>query len=295
MPSEQMLELIAAKRSNPYGAHKSVEELRQESDSREDNSLLPAGTSFAGVEMNGTPGEWIDVPGARADRVVFFIHGGGYYRGNVSSTRSAAAEMGRACRARALSIGYRKAPEHPFPAAIDDVLAGYQGLLATGVSSSQVVVGGISAGGGLTAALLLALKRDGGAMPAGAVPISPWLDLTQTAETYTSKADADPSISKDYLDRMAGYYLGGADARTPLASPLFGDLTDLPPQLVQVGAAETLMDDSVAYARALGEADSPVSLEIYPGAVHGWHMSPHLPETQQAMRSIGSFFDDVVG
>ena len=94
---------------------------------------------------------------------------------------------------------------------------------------------------------------------------------------------------------MAGYYLGGADARTPLASPLFGDLTDLPPQLVQVGAAETLMDDSVAYARALGEADSPVSLEIYPGAVHGWHMSPHLPETQQAMRSIGSFFDDVVG
>ena len=189
--------------------------------------------------------------------MVFFIHGGGYYRGNVSSTRSAAAEMGRACRARALSIGYRKAPEHPFPAAIDDVLAGYQGLLATGVSSSQVVVGGISAGGGLTAALLLALKRDGGAMPAGAVPISPWLDLTQTAETYTSKADADPSISKDYLDRMAGYYLGGADARTPLASPLFGDLTDLPPQLVQVGAAETLMDDSVAYARALVKPTAP--------------------------------------
>jgi epsilon-lactone hydrolase len=295
MASKELQALIATKRANPYSANQSVEELRAQSEARIDPSILPPGTQIEPVLANGVACEWTTVPGSAPDKVFYFIHGGGYYRGSVASSRSPAAEIAAATGARVLSVEYRLAPEHAFPAAMDDVLAAYRWLLSEGIAATNIVVGGISAGGGLTAALLLALKDAGEPLPAGGVPLSPWVDLSQSADSYETKSAADPIISADYLNRMAAYYLGDADVRTPLASPLFGDLSGLPPQLVQVGSFETLLDDSVEYARRLGHANSPVTLEVWDGLVHGWHGSPGLPETQAAMHQIGSFFRRVVG
>jgi epsilon-lactone hydrolase len=293
MASAELTKLIAAKRSNPYTAEKTVADLRREADSRIDDSILPSATHYESVDANGVSCEWIQTPGAMTDKVFYFIHGGGYYRGTVASSRSPAAEIARACGVRVLSVDYRLAPEHPFPAAVDDVVCAYQWLLDQGIANDKIVVGGISAGGGLTGALLLALKASGAPMPAGAVPMSPWMDMTQGAETYASKAALDPSISKEYLDRMAALYVPDGNVRQPLASPNFGDLSGLPPQLVQVGSAEVLLDDSIEYTRRAALANSRVTLEIWDDLIHGWHGSPQLPETHQAIRQIARFFADV--
>ena len=158
--------------------------------------------------------------------------------------------------------------------------------------SSQIVVGGVSAGGGLTMALLLKLKDEGDPLPAAAVPMSAWTDLTQSGDSMQSKSDEDVVISKAYLDRMAGYYLNGAGAKTPLASPLFGDLKGLPPLLIQVGSAETLLDDSARLAEAAKAAGVSVKYETWEDMFHGWHMSAHiLDEGRKAIESIGRYCD----
>jgi acetyl esterase/lipase len=294
MSSDALEALIAAKRANPYSSDRSIEELRIETEARIDANPMPPGATYTSVTGRGVPMEWIQMPGVAEDRVFYFIHGGGYYRGTVATSRSPAAELSAVCGARTLSVDYRLAPEHPFPAAVDDVVAGYLWLLEQGIDAKRIVVGGISAGGGLTVALLLALKKSGDPLPAGAVPLSPWLDLTQGGTSFRSKAAEDPIISKAYLDRMAGYYLAGQDPNHPLASPLFGDLKGLPPLLIQVGTAETLLDDSTAFARRAKEAGVDVRLEEWEGLVHGWHGFPQLPETRQAMARIGEFFKQVM-
>ena len=175
---------------------------------------LPDGTTFETVNASGVPSEWIQVPGVDTDRVFLFIHGGGYYRGSAAATRSPASGISKASGMRCLSIDYRLAPEDPFPAAIDDTYAAYKWLLDRGIAASNIVVGGISAGGGLTCALLLKLKDQGDPLPAGAVPMSAWTDLTQSGDTMQSNAESDPVIRKAYLDRMAGLHLNGADSKT---------------------------------------------------------------------------------
>jgi acetyl esterase/lipase len=183
------------------------------------------------------------------------------------------------------------APEHTFPAAIDDVYTAYRWMLSNGADPATSMVGGISAGGGLTLALLLKLKDSGNPLPAGAVPMSAWTDMTQTAETFRTKADADPTISKIYLDRMSGYYLNGADPKAPLASPLFGDLSGLPPLLVQVGTSETMLDDSRLFSEKASAAGVDVTYQPWEDMIHGWHGSAAvLPEAQEAIDAIGAFF-----
>ena len=294
MPSPELNALVNAKRANPYRDDASLEQLRAESEGRIEANPLPEGTEVTAVTANGVPAEWINAPGSSGEKVIYFIHGGGYYRGTVASSRSPAAEMSKACGLHCLSIDYRLAPEATFPAAVNDVVAGYHWLLEQGLTPAQIAVTGISAGGGLTGALLLALKNNGETLPACAIPISPWMDLTQNGRSFQASADADPVISKAYLDRWSREYLGDTDPYTPLASPLFGDLVGLPPLLIQVGSAETMLDDSVAFARAAGMANVDVSLEIWPHCIHGWHGSPHLPETQAAMQSIAAFIDRVM-
>ncbi|MEM7407426.1 MAG: alpha/beta hydrolase [Pseudomonadota bacterium] len=289
MGSPELDAAIAKHRANPYTPAKSVEQLRAESEARTNDSLLPVGTTYAPLSADGVACEWIALPHSDPSKVFYFIHGGGYYRGSVPSSRLPAARLAAACGMAVLSVEYRLAPEHPFPAAIDDVMTAYRWLLAERAAADRVIVGGISAGGGLSAALLQAARRSGDPLPAGVVPLSPWMELTQCGASYRDLADVDPVISKGYLDRMAAYYLAGGSPDHPEASPLHGDLTSLPPQLLQVGSAETMLDDSVAYARAVAMAGSPVTLEVYPDAIHGWHGVPALPEADEAVARIAAF------
>ena len=290
MASQALQELIAAKHANPYSAQKTIAELRAESEARA-ATPLPDGTTHGAADAAGVPGEWVEAPGAARDRVFLFLHGGGYYRGSAASSRATAARIAAACGARVFSIDYRLAPEHPFPAAVEDAHTAYHWLLDQGIGANRIAVGGISAGGGLTLALLLKLKQAGAPLPAAAIPISAWTDLTQSGESFVSKADIDPAISKDYLDRMAGYYLAGVDPRTPLASPLCGALDGLPPLLIQVGTAETLLDDSRRFADRARSAGVDVTYEAWDDMIHGWHGNGDvLPEANEAIAAIGAFF-----
>jgi epsilon-lactone hydrolase len=191
---------------------------------------------------------------------------------------------------RTLAVGYRLAPEHPFPAALEDALAAYGFLLRQGIAPGKIAIGGDSAGGGLTLAALTRLRDAGKPLPACAWLVSPWVDLQMTGASLADKADVDPLISKPYLEELAAAFLAGADPAGPLVSPLHGDLAGLPPMLVQVGSAETLLDDALRIARRAGAADVPVSVEIWPHMIHAWHLwAAQLADGRRAIAAAGAF------
>ena len=296
MASAELEKLIAARRAAPYRPEATVAALREASVVRARGVPLPEGTRYEPVDAGGVPCEWIDAPQARPDRVFVFIHGGAYFRGSVAASRATAANIGAAAGARALSVDYRRAPEHVFPAAVDDCLSVYRWLLDSGFRSARIVIGGISAGGGLTLALLLGARARDWELPGAAVLLSAWTDLTQSGASFETNADADPSVSKMYLDRFASMYLAGTNPREPLASPLCGNLVGLPPVLLQVGSIETMLDDSTAFAERAEAAGVDVTLECWEGVFHAWHESAHvLPEARQAIQRIGEFFSEHVG
>ena len=241
------------------------------------------------VDAGEVPAEWILPPNA-GNRVVLYLHGGGYIMCSVETHRGLVARLARAARARALSVDYRLAPEHPYPAAVEDATAAYRWLIKTGVKPTQVVIAGDSAGGGLTLATLVKLRDAGDPLPAAAVCISPWVDLTMTGQSMSTKVKADPFVQKDLAQFMARNYLGDANPRTDLASPLYADLRGLPPLLIHVGTAETLLSDATRIAEKAAEADVNVTLDIWKDMIHGWHIyAPFLPEGKEAIKSIGKF------
>jgi acetyl esterase/lipase len=200
------------------------------------------------------------------------------------------AEAGRQARARTLALGYRLAPEHPFPAALDDAIAGVRFLLAQGFAPPRIAIAGESAGGGLAVATMVSLRDAGLPLPACAWLSSPWVDLEQRGGSMATKAAVDPLIQRPYLDELAAAYLHGADPRTPLASPLHADLRGLPPLLIQVGSAETLLDDAVRLAGVAGDADVRVTLEVWPDMIHAWHLfHPQLAAGRRALAAVGDF------
>jgi epsilon-lactone hydrolase len=236
------------------------------------------------------PAEWLRPPSAAPGRVVLYLHGGGYVIGSPRSHRHLAAAIATAARSSALLLEYRCAPEAPFPAAVDDAMAAYRWLLDQGVSAGGIVIAGDSAGGGLTVATLLALREAGLPLPAAGVCISPWVDLTCSGASYASKAATDPIVKRAGVDEMARAYLGAADRRTPLASPLFADLRGLPPLLIHVGSEEVLLDDSVQLAERAKAAGVDTTLEVWDQMIHVWHwFLPLLDEAEQAVAAIGQF------
>jgi acetyl esterase/lipase len=251
---------------------------------------LADGARAETVDAGGVAAEWTATPSADPSRVILYIHGGGYVSGSIASHRSMVSHLGLAAGARTLALGYRLAPEAPFPAACDDVLAGYRFLLDSGIAPGSIVIAGDSAGGGLTMATMLALRAGAGPLPAGGFVISPWVDLENAGATMASKAAIDPMISKPYLDEIAALYLHGAAPRDWRASPLFADLRGLPPLLIQVGTAETLLADATRLAAAAAEADLHVTLSTWPDMIHVWHLfHPRLSDARAAIAEAGAW------
>ena len=242
------------------------------------------------VDANGVKAEWSSTPHADSACAILFLHGGGYLSGSLDSHRPLATEIGRVCRARTLALGYRLAPEHPFPAALEDALAGYRFLLSCGIEPRRIAVAGDSAGGGLTVALMVSARDAGLPQPACGWCISPWVDLECLGESMNSKGEVDPLIQKPYLKELAGVYLNGAHPRSARAAPLYANLKGLSPLLIQVGSAETLLDDAVRLANVAGAADVAVTLEIWPDMIHAWPLfHQQLTAGRQAIARAGAF------
>jgi epsilon-lactone hydrolase len=245
------------------------------------------------VSAGGIDGEWISAPNSSADRAVLYVHGGGYVIGSVNTHRDLLARIARASGARVLGINYRLAPEHPFPAAVEDSVAAYRWMLAEGLKPSRIAVAGDSAGGGLTVATLIAIRDAKLPTPGAGVCISPWVDMEGIGETMKTRAAVDPVVQREGLLGMAAAYLGGQNPRSPLAAPLYADLKGLPPLLIQVGDAETLLDDSIRLNDRAKAAGVSTKLEVWPEMIHVWQLfASFLPEGQQAIEGIGSFLKE---
>ena len=251
---------------------------------------LPEGTRVESVDVDGIPAEWIYPPDADPERVVLFLHGGAYMLGSLTSHRDLVARLSHAAGVRSLLIDYRLAPEHVFPAALDDALTAYRWLLARGTQPEHIVLAGDSAGGGLTLALLQTLRDKDIPMPAGAVLLSPWTDLVGTVESRTTRDAVDPIFSGSAINFLANFYAGTEEKHNPLLSPIYADLHGFPPLLIEVGNDEVLLDDSLQVAEHAKAANVPVELTVWDDM---WHVFQQyasvLPEGQQSLENIGRF------
>jgi epsilon-lactone hydrolase len=256
-------------------------------------SVWPAATDvkLEPVDLGGVPGEWSSVAGSDASRVLMFFHGGGYCSGSIRSHRRLVTEAGRSAGIRTLAVGYRLAPEHPFPAAMEDALTAWHFLRQQGIAARHVAIGGDSAGGGLAVVLNNRLRDADEELPGCVWLVSPWTDLTMSGSTLITKDNVDPIIHKGYLGELADAYVPpGMNRKDPRVSPLYADLKGLPPMLVQVGSAETLLEDATRFAAAAGAADVSVTLEIWPHMIHAWPMwNAGLKPGRSALAHAGAF------
>jgi acetyl esterase/lipase len=251
---------------------------------------LPPGWRIRAEDAFPLKGEWIEPNDATSDRCILYLHGGAYIAMSPVTHRSLTSRLASWSNARLFALDYRLAPEHRFPAALDDAVAAYRALIASGTPSWRIVVAGDSAGGGLTLALLLALRDAGDALPAAAVLFSPWTDLAATGASIVGNDEADPLFHGAWVARQAMHYLGPTPATNPLASPVHGDLTGLPPLLIQVGDCEVLLDDSRRVTENAKHAGVPVTLRVWHAVTHGWQIfAPILPEGRDALREAAGF------
>ena len=254
---------------------------------------VPEGVRFTPVDAGGVPAEWADAEGARPDRALVYFHGGGYVMGSLNTHRGHVARISRLARMRVLSADYRLAPEHPHPACVEDAVAAVDHALAEGIDPKRLAVGGDSAGGGLTLACLIALRDRGGPLPAAGCLISAWTDLTGSGDSTKTRTEEDPMVKPADLALMAESYVAGGDPKAPLASPLFADLSGLPPLLAQVGTAEILLDDSTRLAERARAAGVEVELRIWEDMFHVWHaFAEMLPEGVQAVEELAGFLEE---
>ena len=288
MASKELEKVLGLLRKNALKRPGSIEERRALMDKMA--FPRPDDATYEEVDAGGVPALWVSMPNSEEDRVVYYLHGGGYVMGSLTSHQDLVARIAKAARARVLYIDYRLAPEHPFPAAVEDATKAYRWLLATGVDPARMAIGGDSAGGGLTVATLVNLRDSGDPLPAAAFCISPWVDLEGTGESMTTNADVDPMVGAEGLADMGRAYLGGAEPRSPLAAPLYADLRGLPPTLIHVGTHETLLDDSTRLHARAKEAGVDALLEKGEELFHVWHaFAPMLPEGQEAVDRIGEY------
>lgn len=251
---------------------------------------VPADVTTSSGSLGGIGVVNVEAAGADHAKVIFYLHGGAYAIGTAASSVGLASDLARRAGARLVTIDYRLAPEHPHPAAIDDAVMAYRGLLDSGVAASAIAIAGESAGAGLAAATLIALKHAGLPQPTGAVLMSPWVDLTLSGESMSAKATVDPALTPGGLRRRAVDYVADGDRAAELVSPIFADLTGLPPLLIQAGSHEILLDDATRLACRAAAADVAVRLEVTPGVPHVFQgFAAVLDEGDAALTSAGQF------
>jgi phosphinothricin tripeptide acetyl hydrolase len=253
---------------------------------------MPDGVNVIPAVVGGRPAEVIEPDTCVGGRTVLYLHGGGYVLGSPATVRALAARVASAAQSTAYTLDYRLAPEHPCPAATADVVAAYEDLVSQGHDPACTAIAGDSAGGGLVVSSLVAIRDRDLPLPAAAVCISPWVDLTLSSRSAQS-SPGDPECQPAFLGVMAAYYLAGQQSDAPQASPLYADLVGLPPFLIQAGEVEALLDDSVHLTERLSAAGVPVVLERWEGMIHVWHrFAPRLPEAMEAINRIGVWLDE---
>ena len=254
---------------------------------------IPDDVVTAKTSLGGVPVINVEIQGADSDAVIFYLHGGAYAIGTAASSVGLASQLARRAGTRLVTVDYRLAPEHPFPAAVDDAVAAYSGLLESGLSPSSIAIAGESAGGGLAAATLVALRDMGLGLPAAGALMSPWADLTLSGASLSAKADLDPALTPGGLARRAGDYAPNEDRRDGLISPVFADLSGLPPLLVQAGSHEILLDDAIRLAARAAADDVAITLEITPGVPHVFQgFAAILEEGDSALTRAAAFLTD---
>lgn len=291
--AEQVRELIKLQFSSLIQSNPTIAEQRQGFELVMQGTQLPEGTQVETLTVAGVPAEWVSAPEAASDRVLFYLHGGAYTIGSCNTHRGLAARLSAAAGVKVLVLEYRLAPENPFPAAIEDATAAYRWLLQRGIKPEHIAIGGDSAGGGLTLGTLLALREAGEPMPAAAILLSPWTDLTASGESYQSRVELDPMIQVGRINEAVKHYAGDNDLRTPLISPAFADLQGLPPMLIQVGDHEVLLSDSLTVAENARKAGVDVTIEVWPEMWHVFQtLAAMMPEAEQAINQSGKYLHE---
>jgi acetyl esterase/lipase len=290
MSQEQRKALDAMLREGPLDLGGAVLEQRPIFEQMMAGVPLPDDVETSSETLGGIPVVAIDLKGIdEHGTVILYLHGGAYALGTAASSVGLASNLGRQARARVLSVDYRLAPEHPHPAALDDAVAAFRALVGEH-APSKVAIAGESAGAGLVAATLVALKTAGLPQPAAAALMSPWVDLTLAGDSIAGKAAVDPVLTRDGLRRRVADYAGGADATDPMISPLFADLTGLPPLLIQAGSHEILLDDATRLAASVAAADVAVTLDVTSGVPHVFQaFAGTLDEADAALARAGAF------
>jgi monoterpene epsilon-lactone hydrolase len=286
--TEQRETLDAILRQSAFPADADVDEQRSLLRELLSAQPLPTEVTVIAAELGGVPTAEVTVEGIEARHVVLYFHGGVYVMGDAALAAGLASQVGRRTQAKVISVDYRLAPEHPYPAAIDDALAAYEALLDDGIAPSDIVFAGESAGGGLAVATLVNARDHGLPLPAAAFIMSPYADLTLAGTTIDIKREVDPLLSREALQARIRDYTAGQDAALGLISPIFADLSGLPPLIIQAGSHEVLLDDAVRLAGQAATADVEVTLEIIPGVPHVFQAySPLLDEAATALDRAG--------
>lgn len=291
MPSREFEQILAQIRNAPMSDPTlSITQARAQIEERFASLPSLAGARIAPVDAGGVPAEWVQAPQATDAATLLYLHGGGYNVCSPRTHRGVTTHLSQAAGCRILALDYRLAPEHPYPAALDDAVAAHRWLLAQGIAPTRIGFVGDSAGAGLAVATMVRLRDEGASLPATAYLMSPWVDLAGTGLSWGTNQDLDPMLNRAQLDQMALAYLAGRDPRTPLASPLYADLAGLPPLLVHVGTHEVLLDDSLELAARAEAAGVSVTLDRWKGMIHGFHMfAGVVPEADTALAAGGRF------
>jgi monoterpene epsilon-lactone hydrolase len=272
-------------------AGESVDALRNVLERLASYQKIPSGIDVQLTTVGDVAGEWVAPPDAADDRLVLFLHGGACIMGSPATHRELAARIAMACAARVLTIDYRIAPEHPFPAALDDAMRAYRGLIEGGISPTHIAIGGDSSGGGLTLQTLLALRDTASPLPGAAFFLSPQTDWIHfDGESFTTRARKDPLLTPSMCRFTSSCYVGSNDPSTPLLSPARMDLRDLPPMLIHAGDCEILLSDAMRLAERARESGVNVTFKVWKGMWHGFHASAAIvPEARQALSELGTF------